>query len=139
LPSEQRVNRRGLTRGLNSRSPALAIAAFVRSEGAAYSGQILDRFDMAESTLRRRRAQLLELGIVFIERGRGSFYTTSELAEQLRATCRAKGTEAAAGRHVQSNGETTCPFAPDPSFPTLKRGTWRREPERTAGLDTMEF
>jgi hypothetical protein len=40
------------------RAPALAIAHFVRENGAVYSSEILDRFFLSESTLRRR----LDLG-----------------------------------------------------------------------------
>jgi hypothetical protein len=66
------------------RAPALAIAAFVRSRGAVYSGEILAAFGISESSLRRRRSTLRRLGIVFIENGSGSFYATDELA---RAAC----------------------------------------------------
>jgi hypothetical protein len=65
------------------RVPALAIAAFVRENGAVYSSEILDRFFLSESTLRRRRPELARLGIRFLENGRGSFYATAELAQQL--------------------------------------------------------
>jgi hypothetical protein len=64
-----------------ARAPALAIAAFVRSAGgAAYSGQILSAFGISQPTLRRRRAALRRLGIVFIENGSGSLYAVEELA-----------------------------------------------------------
>jgi hypothetical protein len=69
-----------------SRAPALAIAAYVSERGAAYSGEILDRFLMSQSTLRRRRPELRRLGIVFVERGRGSFYVAPELADHLPTT-----------------------------------------------------
>jgi hypothetical protein len=65
------------------RVPALAIAAFVRENGAVYSSEILDRFFLSESTLRRRRPELARLGIRFLENGRGSFYATAELSQQL--------------------------------------------------------
>jgi len=69
------------------RVPALAIAAFVRENGAVYSSEILDRFFLSETTLRRRRPELARLGIVFIENGRGSLYATAELARQLPSSC----------------------------------------------------
>ena len=69
------------------RAPALAIAAFVRENGARYSSEILDRFFLSESTLRRRRPELARLGIRFLENGRGSFYATAELARQLPSSC----------------------------------------------------
>ena len=75
----------GLT--LSSRVPAVAIAAFVRENGAAYSGEILDRFFLSQTTLRRRRPELARLGIRFVENGRGSMYVTAELAHQLPANC----------------------------------------------------
>jgi hypothetical protein len=67
------------------RAPAVAIAHFVRENGAVYSGEILDRFYLSESTLRRRRPELARLGIRFLENGRGSVYATAELARQLPA------------------------------------------------------
>ena len=67
------------------RVPALAIAAFVRENGAR--SEILDRFFLSESTLRRRRPELARLGIRFLENGRGSFYATAELARQLPSSC----------------------------------------------------
>jgi hypothetical protein len=70
-----------------ARAPALAIAAFVRENGAVYSGEILDRFFLSETTLRRRRPGLARLGIAFIENGRGSLYATAELARQLPSSC----------------------------------------------------
>ena len=70
------------------RAPALAIAAFVRERGGAvYSTEILDRFFLSESTLRRRRPALARLGIRFLENGRGSMYATAELASQLPSSC----------------------------------------------------
>jgi hypothetical protein len=69
---------------LGGRTPALAIAAFVReSGGAVYSSEILDRFFLSETTLRRRRPKLARLGIRFLENGRGSIYAAAELAEHL--------------------------------------------------------
>jgi hypothetical protein len=68
------------------RVPALAIAAFVRENGAVYSSEILDRFFLSESTLRRRRPELARLGIRFLENGRGSIYATAEVARQLPDT-----------------------------------------------------
>lgn len=68
----------------DTRAPALAIAAFVRERGAAYSGEILDRFLISESSLRRRRPELRRLGLVFVENGRGSFYATAELTRHYR-------------------------------------------------------
>jgi hypothetical protein len=47
---------------------ALAIAVFVRKRGAAYSAEILNAFDISESTLRRRGAALRQLGIEFARR-----------------------------------------------------------------------
>ena len=67
-------------------APALAIANFVRSrDGAASSAEILGRYGISESTLRRRRSELSRLGIVFIEDGNRSLYATRELAKQLPA------------------------------------------------------
>jgi hypothetical protein len=69
-----------------TQAPALAIALFVRERGAAYSAEILNAFDISESTLRRRRSQLRGLGIDFVPRGRGSFYTDARLTGQLPTT-----------------------------------------------------
>jgi hypothetical protein len=63
----------------------LAIAVFVRERGAAYSGEILNSFDISESTLRRRRPERLRLGIDFVERGRGSFYCDSRVTRYFPA------------------------------------------------------
>ncbi len=66
------------------KAPALAIASFVRRrEGAASSSEILERFGIGHSTLRRRRAELASLGIVFVEDGNRSLYATRELTYQL--------------------------------------------------------
>ena len=70
----------------NGRVPALAIAAFVREHGAVYSSEILDRFFLSETTLRRRRPALARLGIRFLENGRGSIYATAELTDRLPAS-----------------------------------------------------
>jgi len=70
-----------------TQAPALAIALFVRERGAAYSAEILNAFDISESTLRRRRLQLRWLGIEFVQRGRGSFYSDSSLTRQFPTTC----------------------------------------------------
>jgi hypothetical protein len=67
----------------NGRAPALATAAFVREHGAVYSSEILDRFFLSESTLRRRRPALARLGIRFLKNGRGSIYATAELCQTL--------------------------------------------------------
>jgi hypothetical protein len=53
----------------NGRVPALAIAAFVREHGAVYSSEILDRFFLSETMLRRRRPALARLGVRFLENG----------------------------------------------------------------------
>jgi DNA-binding IscR family transcriptional regulator len=66
-----------------TKAHALAISAFVRERGAVYSAEILERFRISESTLRRRRPVLRRLGLVFVENGRGSFYASAELASQL--------------------------------------------------------
>jgi hypothetical protein len=67
-----------------AKTPALAIADFVRkSGGAVYSSEILGMFGIGYSSLRRRRAALRRLGIVFVENGAGSFYATEELARQV--------------------------------------------------------
>jgi DNA-binding IclR family transcriptional regulator len=63
-----------------TRVPALAIAAYVSEHGAVYSAEILDRFQLSASTLRRRRPELHRLGLIFVERGRGSFYVAPQLA-----------------------------------------------------------
>jgi len=66
------------------RAPALAIASYVRSrDGAASSAEILERFWISQSTLRRRRPDLARLGIVFVEDGNRSLYATRELIQQL--------------------------------------------------------
>lgn len=66
------------------RAPAIAIASFVRGrDGAAYPTEILERFYLAQSTLRRRRPELARLGIVFISDGNRSMYVTRELADQV--------------------------------------------------------
>jgi hypothetical protein len=54
---------------LMTRAPAAAIAFWIRRRGAAYSGEILDKFGISESTLRRRRSELPALGIEFAENG----------------------------------------------------------------------
>ena len=71
--------------GYAARAPALAIADFVRQRGAVYSTEILDRFGIGYSSLRRRRLALRWLGIVFVENGAGSFYATEALVRQLPA------------------------------------------------------
>jgi hypothetical protein len=69
-------------------TPALAIASYVRSrDGAASSAEILERFWISQSTLRRRRPELARLGIVFVENGNRSTYATRELTEQLPSRC----------------------------------------------------
>jgi hypothetical protein len=68
------------------RAPALAIANFVRGRGAASSHEVLEHFGLSESTLRRRRPELLRLGIVFLEAGNRSLYATRELAHQVPTT-----------------------------------------------------
>jgi hypothetical protein len=69
-----------------TKAPALAIAVFVRERGAAYSGEILNHFDLTEQTLRRRRSELGRLGIEFVRRGRGSLYHDSRLTHHFQAT-----------------------------------------------------
>jgi hypothetical protein len=65
-------------------TPALAIASYVRGrDGAVSSAEILERFWISQSTLRRRRPELARLGIVFVEDGNRSFYATRELIQQL--------------------------------------------------------
>ena len=71
-----------------TRVPALAIAAYVSEHGAVYSAEILDRFQLSASTLRRRRPELRRLGLLFVERGRGSFYVAPQLVEFLSASYR---------------------------------------------------
>jgi hypothetical protein len=71
--------------GYAARAPAVAIAAFVRESGAVYSSEILSRFMISPSSLRRRRPALRALGIVFVENGAGSYYATEALARQLPA------------------------------------------------------
>jgi hypothetical protein len=62
------------------RAPALAIASYVRGrDGCASSAEILERFGVGQSTLRRRRPELRRLGIAFVENGSGSFYALAEL------------------------------------------------------------
>jgi predicted DNA-binding transcriptional regulator YafY len=69
-----------------TQAPALAIAVFVRERGAAYSAEILNAFDISESTLRRRRAELRRLGIEFVPRGRESIYYDSGITRHLPGT-----------------------------------------------------
>lgn len=74
------------------RAPSIAIASFVRNrEGVASSGEILDRFGLSQSTLRRRRPELARLGIVFISDGNRSMYATRELTHQLPTKCHQNG------------------------------------------------
>ena len=61
------------------RAPALAIAMFVCSRGAVYSGEIAAAFDISESSLKRRRPKLRQLGITFVQDGSGVFYASDEL------------------------------------------------------------
>jgi hypothetical protein len=64
------------------RAPSIAIASYVRNrEGVASSGEILERFGLSQSTLRRRRPELARLGIVFISDGNRSMYATHELTD----------------------------------------------------------
>jgi DeoR/GlpR family transcriptional regulator of sugar metabolism len=44
-----------------TRVPVLAIAAYVSENGVVYSAEILDRFQISSSTLRRRRHELRRL------------------------------------------------------------------------------
>jgi hypothetical protein len=76
--------------GDGTRVPALAIAAFVSEHGAVYSTEILDRFLISSSTLRRRRPELRRLGIVYVPNGRGSFYATPGIAGRLPASYRSE-------------------------------------------------
>jgi hypothetical protein len=69
-----------------TQAPALAIALLVRERGAAYSAEILNAFDISEPTPRRRRLKLRWLGIDFVPRGRGSFYSDSRLTRQFPTT-----------------------------------------------------
>jgi hypothetical protein len=59
---------------LGTRAHPIAIAAYVHSRRAAFSGEILDEFLISEWTLRRRRPQLERLGLRFVKNGRGSAY-----------------------------------------------------------------
>jgi hypothetical protein len=62
--------------------PGLAIARYVRSrDGAAHSHEILERFRIGQSTLRRRRPEPARLGIVFVEDGNRSLYAKSKTTE----------------------------------------------------------
>jgi hypothetical protein len=74
-----------------TKAPALAIAVLVRERGAAYSGEILNHFDLTEQTLRRRRSELRRLGIEFVRNGRGSVYLDSSLTSHFPATSLPKG------------------------------------------------
>lgn len=66
------------------RAAALAIASDVcNRDGAASSHEILERFQIGQTTLRRRRSELARLGIVFVETGNRSLYATRELAHGL--------------------------------------------------------
>ena len=65
-------------------APALAIAGYVRERhGAASSAEIMNRFQLSPTTLRRRRPQLARLGIVFVSDGNRSYYATREAAHRL--------------------------------------------------------
>jgi hypothetical protein len=63
-------------------APAPAIARFILESGGASSSEILIRFAISETTLRRRRPAIRRYGIVFVERGSGSYYAPADL-EQL--------------------------------------------------------
>jgi transposase-like protein len=65
------------------RAPAIAIASFVAARGGASSHEILERFLMDTTTLRRRRRELRRLGIAFVENGSGSYYAPSELVRAI--------------------------------------------------------
>lgn len=65
------------------RAPATAIASFVVSRGGASSHEILQHFLMDTTTLRRRRPELRQLGIVFVENGSGSYYAPTELVRAI--------------------------------------------------------
>src|SRR5205814_4857485 len=67
-----------LPRGALVTVPALAIAAYVADQGAVYSEELLEHFELSESSLRRRRPALRRLGIEFVRHGRWSFYATAE-------------------------------------------------------------
>jgi hypothetical protein len=62
-------------------APASAIAHFILESGGASSSEILLRFMLSESTLRRRRPAIRRYGIVFVECGSGSHYVPAELAQ----------------------------------------------------------
>jgi hypothetical protein len=66
------------------RAPSIAIARFVRArDGIATSAEILERYGLSQSSLRRRRPELAQLGIVFIPDGNRSMYATRELVREL--------------------------------------------------------
>jgi hypothetical protein len=62
------------------KAPSIAIASYISSrDGAVSSSEILQRFGVGHSTLKRRRPELRRLGIVFVEDGNRSFYATRQL------------------------------------------------------------
>src|SRR5215211_5519432 len=79
-----------------TQAPALAIAVFVRKRGAAYSAEVLNAFDITESTLRRRRPALRKMGIEFVRRDRGSYYTDPNESCELRKAPNATAKRSAA-------------------------------------------
>ena len=89
-------------------TPALAIASYVRSrDGAASSAEILERFWISQSTLRRRRPELARLGILFVEDGNRSLYATRELAYQLPTKCLPEHTVCAGANSTSGIGGRT--------------------------------
>ncbi len=105
---------------------SIAIAAYVREQGARYSGDILAPFYIGESTLRRRRPELERLGIVFVQRGRGSFYVTAELAEELPSTYPALALKTARQQAALASHEDTVMSAPPASVTAgAGSGRWR--------------
>ena len=66
----------------------IVAAAFISDQGAAYSSEILQRFGIGESTLRRWRPALRRLDIEFVERGRWSFYARRDLLARYPTTRR---------------------------------------------------
>jgi hypothetical protein len=66
--------------------PVIALAAYIDEQGAVYSTELLLRFPLSESGLRRSRAALRRLGIDFVENGRWSYYARADLLARYPTT-----------------------------------------------------
>jgi hypothetical protein len=127
-----------------AKTPALAIADFVRrSGGAVYSSEILGTFGIGYSSLRRRRAALRQLGIVFVENGAGSFYATEELVRQLpvisqSATDRQPTHYRATTDHLSATNGVSAATSGTSTPKTAHGRTPEKRRERAPALDTLD-